>query len=432
MLLRCIMTVLLLIATAMPAWANAKEPNLSPEVKMLMEAGIDLYEEEVLKSLQIDVQDQLEGDTYNLTYTITNPTNTRLNKKIALTTITYDACHAADPYQTITQCTDAIPALIVAPGETYTTTIKLKQPMHAQFNHLTSCTFIFEDNTTLHYNTLSESAPTSPFRLIPIVTPFGDVSLNIQNNATIEPITELRDIRLNITIGEESHKMLLPDLTALQLKPGEAHTIPLFTLASANNAKTPSPFSINAQTTNTTRNYNYHITMKINGVSHTYYDNYSDATKMAGTLKSTLIDQSSTNYHYPAEKLDPKDGAFYLDGTNLYGYLNVKNVSATTFTSANAAYLLTLSYFDQNSLLQEKQYTIHLPQDFSISAHKSKYYSFQLPLPADFKKPYAQKTAVLKPITTRSLASVKLAQLTNASEVPKKDYIPLTNIETEK
>lgn len=431
MFIRCIMIVLLLIATAMPAWANAKEPNLSPEVKQLMEAGIDLYEEEVLKSLQIDVQDQLEDDIYNIILTITNPTNTPLNKKIALTTITYDACHADDPYQTITQYTDAIPAFVIEPGETYTTTIKLKQPVPAQFNQLDSCAFIFEDNTTLHYNTLSESAPTSPFRLIPTVSPFGDVSLQIQNSSAAETITELRDIRLNFTVGEESHKMLLPDLTTLQLKPGEAHTIPLFTLASASNTKS-SGFSLGANTVSTSRSYNYHINMKINGIPHTYYDNYSDATQISGVLKTTRIDQSSAEYHYPAEKLDPKNGAFYLDGTDLNAYLNVKNISETTFASAKAAYRLTLSYFDQNSLYQEKHYIVHLPQDFSIAPHKSKYYAFKLPLPADFKKLHAYKGLSFQSLTSRSLANAKLAQVASTSDIPKKDYIPLTNIELEK
>ena len=81
MFIRCIMIVLLLIATAMPAWANAKEPNLSPEVKQLMEAGIDLYEEEVLNSLQVNVQDQLEGDIYNIILPSPIRPTLRLTKK---------------------------------------------------------------------------------------------------------------------------------------------------------------------------------------------------------------------------------------------------------------------------------------------------------------------------------------------------------------
>ncbi|MBR0325786.1 MAG: hypothetical protein IIX11_06625, partial [Selenomonadales bacterium] len=194
MLLRCIMTVLLLIATAMPVWANPQEQELPPEIQELIKAGVDLYEEEVLANLRVEVSDQLVGDTYTITYTITNPTNTPLNKKIALTTITYDACHADDPYQTITQCTDTIPALVIAPGETSTITATFKQPIPVQFNHLKSCTFFFEDNAILRYNTLGENAPPSPFHLTPIVSPFGDVSLQIQNYAPSQTITELSDI----------------------------------------------------------------------------------------------------------------------------------------------------------------------------------------------------------------------------------------------
>ncbi len=431
MLLRCIMTVLLLIATAMPAWANAQEQELPPEIQELIKAGVELYEEEVLQNLRIEVDDQLQGDTYTLTYTITNPTNTPLNKKAAFATVTYDACHAADPYHKVTQYTDAIPALVVAPGETATFTISLKQPMAVQFNHLNSCTVFFEDNSTIHYNTLSETAPPSPFHLTPIVSPFGDVTLQIQNYSPSQTITELSDVRWDLTIGEESHKKLLADPIALTIKPGETHSMPLFKLESANNTRS-SGFSLGANTANATRNYNYRINMKINGISHTYSDNYTDATQVSGALKSTRIDRPEAYYQFASQNLIPENGAFYLDGTTLHGYLNVKSISETTFTSANAAYRLTLSYFDQKSLLQEKQYTLHLPQDFAIGPHKSKYYSFQLPLPADFKKPYAQHTVTLKPIATRNIARATLVQVASSSKVPKKDYIPLTNIETEK
>ncbi len=431
MLLRCIMITLLLIATAIPAWANTNEQELSPKIQELVNAGVELYEEEVLTSLRIEVKDQLEGDTYNITYTITNPTNTPLDKKIALTTITYDLCHDADPYQSITQYTDAIPSLTIAPGETYTTTIKLKQPMPAQFNHLTSCVFYFEDNSSFHYNTLGESAPSSPFHLTPTVSPFGDVSLNIQNYSPTETITELRDVRWDLTIGEESHKKLSAEPLALEIKPGESHSIPLFTLKSVSNTKS-SGFSLGANTVNATRNYTHRINMKINGIPHTYYDNYNDATQVSGALKSTRIDRPDSHYHFSSKKFNPENGAFYLDNANLYGYLNVKSISETTFTSANVAYHLTFSYFDQNALHQEKHYTLHLPQDFTIGPHKSKYYAFKLPLPADFKRPHAQQTITVKPTATRNLARATFVQVANASDIPKKDYIPLTNIEIEK
>ncbi len=300
MFIRCIMTVLLLIATAMPAWANAQEPDqISPEVKMLMEAGVDLYEEEVLQSLQLEVKDQLAGDTYSITFTINNPTNTPLNKKVAFTTVTYDLCHADDPYQSVTQNTDAIDALIIEPGKTYTTTINLAQPTPAKFNHLNSCTIVFEDKSSIRYDAMGNAAVTSPFRLIPTVSPFGDVSLKIQNTSQTETITKLSDIRLNFTVGKENHKMLLNDITALAIKPSETYTIPLFVLASADNTKASSPFSISAKTVNTARNYNYHINMKINGLPHTYANNSSDATKTSGSSKNTFIDTPMAHFEMP-------------------------------------------------------------------------------------------------------------------------------------
>lgn len=429
MLIRLIMTVFLLAVSAMPAWANDKEPQLSDTVKQLMDAGIDLYEEEVLDSLQLEVKDRLEGDTYHISYSFTNPTNTALKKKVAFTTVTYDLCHSDDPYQSITQRTDAIDELAIKPNATQTINIALKQPIPVQFNHLNSCTFFFEDNSYLQYNALSESAPASPFHLTPIVSPFGDVSLKIQNYSPTETITELRDIRLNFTIGEESHKILMTEPISLQIKSDESYTIPLFTLASANSQKSASPFTISAKTVNTVQTYAYHINMKINGIPHTYIDNYADATQVSGSIKSTKIDISDTHYQFAPKGLDPQDGAFHLDGSNLYGYVKVKNISKATVASSQISYQFILPYFDHNSHYQEKQISVRLPQDFSLSATKSNYYSFKIPLPADLDRLHANGVITIQP-TNRSLSQAKLVQI-NASAVPKKDYTLLTDVTIE-
>lgn len=305
MFIRLILIVFLLVMSAMPAFANDKEQELPAAIQELMKAGIDLYEEEVLTNLQIEAKDRLEGDTYYIDFTITNPTNTQLNKKISLTTITYDLCHADDPYQSVTQSVDTISELNIEPFSTYTTTISLKQPIPVQFNHLSSFVFLFEDNSSLHYNTMGESAPTSAFRLFPIASPFGDVSLKIQNISATETITELRDIRLNFTIGQHTQKMIFPDPIALEVKPNESYTLPLYTLSS-DNTQASSPFSLNAKTANATRTYSYHINMKINGIPHTYFDNSTDAIKMSGSSKNTFIDTPTTHFQFPPKKNAPK------------------------------------------------------------------------------------------------------------------------------
>lgn len=435
MLIRLLMTVFLFIASTMPALANDNandKAEVSAIVKGLMEEGIDLYEEEILDNLYIEVGDRIEGDTYHISLAILNPTNTPLNKKIAYTTVTYDLCREADPYQTITQYTDTVKELAVEPFATSTIDLALKQPASAPFNHLTSCTFFFEDNSSLHFTTLGEESPSSPFHLTPIVSPFGEVSLKIQNYSPNAAVTELRDIRLNFTIGQESRKMLITEPISLQIKPSESYSIPLYTLSSANKEKSASPFSIGAATTSSTYTYNYHLDLKINGIPHTYINNYANATQISGSLKSTQIDTPDTHYQFAPKNLDPENGAFYLDGTNICAYAKVKNNSNTAVSSAQLAYRLTLPYFDTNAQYQEAQYTVRLPQDFNLAAKKSTYYAFRLPLPADFAKLHAIGGISFQPTANRSLDSVKLVQVANASEVPKKDYTPLTAVEPTK
>ena len=431
MLLRLIMTVFLLIVFAMPAWANEQQPKVSDTVKQLMDAGIDLYEEEILDSIDIKTEDWIEGDTYYIRCTFENPTNTPLQKKVAYTAVTYDLCHKDDPYQSITQCTDAISELSLEPKATYTTTIALKQPMPVQFNHLNACTFVFEDNASLRYVTLSESAPSSAFHLIPIVSPFGEVTLKLQNNSPTQTITELRDIRLHFTIGEESRKMLMTEPISLQIKPDESYTMPLFTLASASSASSSSPFSLSAKTVNTTRSYSCHINMKINGIPHTYSVSNTDATQVANATKRTQTDQADTYYQFAPKKLDPENGAFYLDGSNLCGYIKVKNTTDTTVTSSQITYQLTLPYFDTNSQYHEVHYIVHLPQSLTLDAKKSANYAFKLPLPAGLSKLHTQGVITAE-ATNRALSKVKLVQAANASDIPKKDYTILNHIEIKK
>lgn len=433
MLIRLIMTIFLLIVSTTPTWANTNEKAISDSVKYQMSEGYILEEQDVLSSINIQAEDWLDGDTYYIRYTFTNPTNTPLEKKIDLITVTYDLCHAADPYQTITQYTEAIPQLQIQPYSSCTETIELKQPIPVQFNKLTSCTIFFADNSSLQYNALGDSAPISPFRLIPVVSPFGDVSLTIQNRSATEAITELRDIRLNFTIGQEPYKLLKAEPISLEIKPSESYSLPLFTLPSANNTKSSSAFTLNTQTANaanTSSNNSYHINMKINGIPHTYFDNPAKATRIQGAAQNTFIDTSDTHYQFAPKKLNPQDGAFYLDESYLYGYVKVKNNSNTAVTSSQITYRLTLPYFDHSSHYQEQQFTVRLPQDFNLAANKSIYYSFKIPLPADFSKLHARNGIALQS-TNRSLAHAKLAQVSDISAITKKQYTLLTDVTIE-
>ena len=226
--------------------------------------------------------------------------------------------------------------------------------------------------------------------------------------------------------------MFITEPIALQIKPKDSYTIPLYTLSSDDSTKAAPPFSLSAKTINTTRSYNYHINMKINGIPHTYIDNYADATQISGSLKSTRIDVSDTIYTPILRNVDLNNAAFYVDGTHLYGHITIKTTSGAAIASAQAAYRFVLPYFDQNSQYQEKQITIRLPQDFSIPAHKSAHYAFKVQLPADFSTRHAPQGIPLRPIALPGLTTILLGQVNNASEISKKDYTILSDITIEK
>ena len=160
--MRLLMMICLMIGLMMPsAWAGEKGASASP-----------------LSQITIKAEDRSEGDTYHIRYTFTNPTDEMIDEEIILTDVTYDLCEGIPFNKDITQCSQTLSRLTIAPLASYTTTISLKQPVPTKFNYLRSGTFYFADGSYLRYAP-PDILPKSYFSLLPNISPAGDISLII-------------------------------------------------------------------------------------------------------------------------------------------------------------------------------------------------------------------------------------------------------------
>ncbi len=57
--------------------------------------------DEALKHVTISTEDWLDGNTYYIRYTFTNPTNVAINKKVDLTVVSYQRCSIINDDATI-------------------------------------------------------------------------------------------------------------------------------------------------------------------------------------------------------------------------------------------------------------------------------------------------------------------------------------------
>ena len=119
MVIRSLFVILLMIGLMMPcAWAGVNDAP-SP-----------------LSKVTIDAEDWVESDMYHIRYTFTNPTDEMIDEEISLTDITYDLCENKPLNKDITQCSETLSRLTIAPHSSYTTTVSLTPPVPTPFNDL--------------------------------------------------------------------------------------------------------------------------------------------------------------------------------------------------------------------------------------------------------------------------------------------------------
>ena len=329
MMTRLILTICLMIGLMMPsAWAGEKDASASP-----------------LSQVTIEAEDWIEGDTYYIRYTFTNPTNEMIDEEVDFTTVGYHYYNYdyKDNGSSTVQCDETLSHLTIAPHSSYTATVSLKQPAPSIFNQLVTSTFYFKDSSYLNYCIASE-APKSHFSLSPSVSPAGDIFLTIQNNSPTETITELRNILIAAELQGKRLHLLRAEPYLLNVMPHEAVKLPVYSLDSTSDKK--SPYS------------SYYISMAINSIPHRYNVFKKDSRIIMGS-NDTFEVRYDSHYAHSIRPQASEDSSYYLDGTALYVYLQINSRDKKEMISApNAAYVLSLPYFDKNAHSQSRNVSV--------------------------------------------------------------------------
>ena len=395
MMIRSLFVILLMIGLMMPcAWAGVNDAP-SP-----------------LSKVTIDAEDWVDGDMYHIRYTFTNPTDEMIDEEISLTDITYDLCENKPLNKDITQCSETLSRLTIAPHSSYTTTVSLTPPVPTPFNYLLASTFYFADGSYLRYAPPKQS-PKSHFTLLPNISPSGNVTLSIQNNSSNETITELRNIQLFFYIDGQTLHSLSAEPILTEIKPTKKITIPLATLERPIDEKRSTRF--------------YAVLMQINGILHCYTESFASHIPAKSIPNDTVCTPFETKYHFSNIVPSSQDGIYTLDNTFLHLYFPIKNCYYLVNSGSERIYHFDLKYFDHTSHYHKKTIIIRLPKDLCIAPNETKYFSCKIPLPPDFYKLIPTFSPCIS--TSETLSEPTLFPSSNHSLlVPKEQYITLTNI----
>lgn len=365
------MITFLLMIFVVPAWAG--EQTASPSAITAEQSSI----ENALTKVTIEAEDWLDGNTYHIRYTFTNPADVQIDKQIKYMTVKYEPIYyAATSSKPALQYSEGIPHLIIPPHSTYTTTISLPQQKPAVFNNLTYSRFYFADHSYLDYAKPYLKPPKALFSISPLISPDGDAFFSVQNNSISKTITEISNIRLYFYHEGQCTISLLADSIPLNIKPNESQALDFFPSKAiiAKEGSSSKPFYPYSAPF-------YKISMNINGISHTYSE-ILDQSKLAS--KDTLAHPFDTKYESLAQNSFSSKGSFYLDNSYLHAYIPLANASDAPISAPLAQYMLIFDYFDQHALHQTALFDIRLPRDFSLAPHETKYFYFKAPLPPNF------------------------------------------------
>ena len=162
--------------------------------------------EEALEHVTISTEDWLDGNTYYIRYTFTNPTDVAIDKKVDLTTVLYERCSIINDDATIIydspakkdtlpwteQCSDMIKRLVIPPFSSSKYIIALPQYRPTIFNQIRYNTFFFADGTQLYYSQDFPFKPISdsPFELSPWISDENELYLTIRNTSFFKTILQ--------------------------------------------------------------------------------------------------------------------------------------------------------------------------------------------------------------------------------------------------
>lgn len=384
MLFRCMMILFLLMIFISPAWAGEKD--MPPSNIAIEQMSI----EEALSKVTIEAEDWLDGDTYYIRCTFTNPTDIPIEKDILYTTVGLFA-YWNDTSSKITKVDNSPNRhLSIAPHSETTMLLSFpKEYTHEQYSFRYAY-FFFSDNKYLaydlypiDYNTSKKtggnvskntSCPVSfDINIIPPAdgTAFSTLQLTI-NNQTPQSFHTIKDLQSEgvFYIPSIDRNMRLDFAEqgpiAVNVPPYSQTTIPFPVLAEdiyAYYTRTPFPFSLSLS------------------LDDKHYEHELDCSKeLAYRTRNTPFPFS---FGRPSNTAGQPLLSYYIKDNKVHCFFIVHNRYDKPCTlSYVSLYWHYLTPFNTQKTISKKFY--YLREPIHLRANESQYYTFSFDLPPDY------------------------------------------------
>lgn len=457
MLFRYLLLVCLVIVSAMPVCVaeNASDTTItSPTFDEAMSVPIETKEitmptdtpaqpaqamtmEDALKHVTVSTEDWLDGNTYYIRYTFTNPTSVAIDKKVDLTTVKYRRCAYNELFGFSQRGSTAIATLAIPPHGTYTTTLEfpLFIPV-AQYYRLLSTALYFTDGSALYHGycsttpTLSQNESEPPLYLLSaFVSDKNDLCLAIRNRSRLTPITSISDLTVQLKTLNPSNgliDLIAPDPLPINIPPRQTQIFKLFTLSPKLFLSNDDPIIAYLYTI---ANPTLEVDIKLNDTFYSYL--VSLLPKPPYTTLDEIINTSplTTLYRQPLSPINFAGNAYRIDGSDLSVYFQLTNTTNQTICAPSADYILPIDYFTTGTYYQSERIKIFLPADFTLAPQETKFFSCQIPLVTDFYRLDPNEPLKLHSFAEAlpfDLHTITLVPLDNTElPHPSTDYQPL-------
>ena len=373
MLFRCMMILLLLMISVMPAWAEEKDAS-SDLITEFRQKYYQRVNESPLSKLIVTAEDWREDNTYYVRHTIANPTNEKIEKKLTRIQVSYDT-HNQKKTTSYHQYVDTISDLVIAPNETITVTFPLSLSANDPIELIEHEHTLWEFTDRSYIDIVN--APTSTdFHIEPVFSPTDGLAISITNNSSDTTITEMCDINLSayfrkISDGKTARfNYCSSDTFPLTIKPHETMTVPI----SKQYLPNADDLSLNK----------FYLTTRLNDSLYRSEKDPSAPPPSHGMSSYRLVPKLEYIPPFTWTQNPLKGtGTFEIDGDNLTCYLQIKNPKDKTVTLAKPMIRSLFTYYDKNHLLQAKHIECMLPDEASFAPNEERFYTFSVTLPAD-------------------------------------------------
>lgn len=406
MMTRLILTICLMIGLMMPsAWAGEKivppfeVPQEFEAAWQHVQQGTDsrdsytppdrnnysyLHEEPVttylkdmspLTKLHIESEDWVEGNTYYVRHTITNPTDELIEEDLDHLTINYKIFLNQEKTVYRTQYSDIIPTISLPPhsSQSFITTLTVNEPF--DYIQFLASDFYFTDGAELTHK-LSHGDTPPDILITPIILPSGDIYLAMKNHHKSKTITDIRNIDLTVDDGmgnparfRTHYNTRLP----LQLKPQETAFFRL-----------PQSFPYQIKDIKYCRTT---LAVTIDDIPHWFRIQFPYKQAPYGYVADRYT-KPFTHFYTPAvydkHGLNPYEasGTFEIDDTTLYGYLRIKNPHNETMCIPGILGHFVLFYCRPDNMQESVDFDTIFLTPLMIEPKKEAFLTFSVPLPA--------------------------------------------------